>query len=217
VNGNETTNHVMTASDLSAVELLHAAAQRARELDAAATPGPWETGSYYLMAGVLERLFGPGRCTYCASPGVVAGEIVWRGRTDINGTIMEAHLHRASIDMGVASVWACRPDGMRGLVVMDDGEDGIDLDDLRFVAAFRAVAAPLANLLAAFADPVDDEVRNVEELLVALARALLPDKATPESRPTESDGSVTPPQVPPVETPAAGGGVTSGHPTAGAP
>ncbi len=58
-------------------------------LTAAATPGPWEPGDVWSVAGVVAKFYGPGRCASCNY-----GEPVWTGRTDINGRVMQAHRHR---------------------------------------------------------------------------------------------------------------------------
>lgn len=61
--------------------------QEGLELLAAATPGPWEAGDVFATAGVIYE---DGTCAYCEQ----LAEPIWTGRLDINGTVMDAHVHR---------------------------------------------------------------------------------------------------------------------------
>lgn len=61
-----------------------------------ATPGPWEPGAVWIVAGLIYDADGnrvtqktATHCSYCNH-----GEPEWVGRTDINGTVMKAHRHR---------------------------------------------------------------------------------------------------------------------------
>lgn len=67
-----------------------------RDLSDAATPGPWEVGDPWLIAGILANRFGKDRCAYCSDRGALHGPPVWSGRRDINGTKMQAHVHRSA-------------------------------------------------------------------------------------------------------------------------
>lgn len=53
-----------------------------------ATPGPWQVGDDTWVAGVIHA---DGTCSWCGSD----RELVWSGQQDINGTVMEAHAHKA--------------------------------------------------------------------------------------------------------------------------
>jgi hypothetical protein len=75
----------------------------------AATPGPWERGDPWLVAGVFPENFGEGRCAYCDRH----GEPVWTGVRDINGQRMLAHVHRDA-----------EPYGMDHLITAADGQAG---------------------------------------------------------------------------------------------
>lgn len=62
-----------------------------------ATPGPWERGHVWLVAGLIYSDTGERvdsqlatRCAYCG-----LGDPTWAGRADINGTMMAAHRHRS--------------------------------------------------------------------------------------------------------------------------
>jgi hypothetical protein len=54
---------------------------------AGGTPGPWDR-QWYGLAGVDAAMFGKGHCAYCRTSAPT-----WKGRTDINGTVMAAHEH----------------------------------------------------------------------------------------------------------------------------
>lgn len=60
---------------------------RLRRLAEGATPGPWEVGNRYLIAGCIYD--GGTRCGYCSPD----NPLIWEGRRDINGEMMKAHVH----------------------------------------------------------------------------------------------------------------------------
>lgn len=72
---------------------------------AAATEGPWEHGDRQHIAGVTGRS-GPGECDYCHK-----GEPTWIGVRDINGTLMEAHVHTDPKPWWEHGIYAMRDDG----------------------------------------------------------------------------------------------------------
>lgn len=51
----------------------------------------WEIGDRYGVAGLKPSMFGEGRCSYCDK---VGAELIWEGRRNINGEVMDAHVHR---------------------------------------------------------------------------------------------------------------------------
>lgn len=117
------------------------AADDLRALSAAATPGPWEAGDVYQMAGCGFVGRGDDECVLCEW-----GEPVWRGTTDINGKRMHAHRHRDptpyAIDHRISSA--------AGLVAGNyDYEEGgiMDPADLALIVWLRNHADALADLI----------------------------------------------------------------------
>lgn len=112
---------------------------------AAATPGPWERGDVWLRAGVNPERYGPGRCGYC----VTLGAPVWKGRADINGTMMMAHQHRDPTPYG-ADHEISAPDGLVcGNYDVDTGGVVRAEDAALIVAARNALPDLLAVVRAA--------------------------------------------------------------------
>jgi hypothetical protein len=99
------------------------------------TPGPWEVGDRYRAAGVMPDMFGADRCTYCA----LLGDPFWVGRTDINGTRTNAHVHIAEpYSLHQIVVWY--GDGRIGTVCgnYDYDEGGVtSTTDAAFIANSR--------------------------------------------------------------------------------
>ena len=86
---------------------------RLRALAEDATPGPWEQGDVWALAGVLPEKFGEDRCAYCARLGAPA----WVGTAYVNDTRMRAHKHHDPEPYSPDRMIS-RPDG---LVVGDEG------------------------------------------------------------------------------------------------
>lgn len=51
----------------------------------------WEIGDHYGIGGLKPSMFGEGKCAHCSKVGAT---LIWEGRRDINGTVMDAHVHR---------------------------------------------------------------------------------------------------------------------------
>jgi hypothetical protein len=119
-------------------------AVRLAEIEArtnAATPGPWEAGDVWLMAGVVwdadHSRVGVKAGTHCAHCHL--GAPVWSGRANINGTVMPAHRHRSpepyALEHHISSA-----DGGGTVAGNYDYEDGgiLRREDAEFVAHARA-------------------------------------------------------------------------------
>lgn len=111
---------------------------RLERLTRAATPGPWERGDRYHTAGVG---FGnaPGKCVYCDR----SKDLVWEGRTGINGTVMQAHVHRDTDpwhDLGIYG-----PLGV-SVVVETDEYGGCSDEDAAFIIEAREAMPKLLAL-----------------------------------------------------------------------
>lgn len=103
-----------------------------------ATPGPWERGHVWLLAGLifddagnrLKDRTSATRCCYCH-----LGEPVWSGMTDINGKQMRAHRHRDPAPYAPESAIS---DADGGMVVYGGEDSGIvDAADAEFIAHAR--------------------------------------------------------------------------------
>lgn len=105
----------------------------------AATRGPWEPGMVWLVAGLIwdddHRRADPDKATHCGY--CHHGEPVWSGQRNINGTVMNAHRHRASEPYGIEHlISAADGDLVAGNYDYEDG--GIIAPaDTAFVAAAR--------------------------------------------------------------------------------
>lgn len=152
----------------------------------AATPGPWEPGDVWLLAGLIYSDDGQRvedgsatRCGFCH-----LGEPSWSGRTDINGTTMPAHRHRNPEPYGVDHAISSS-DGVLvayeggGIVRGEDVEFAIsarnhlptllaDVESLRAeVAAGRQFAAEMRD----FCSPHGVAVDYADRLIEAMDRA----------------------------------------------
>lgn len=172
---------------MSDLELLRAAAARVRELDAAATPGPWSYDSYSTVFS------SPRSHTYdeWADPLIDAGHELNRyGVCPACGDWREQPSGRSpGLGDGCAyfrELYHVRESRVAFVpAIGGDLAEGCPRWDAELIAAFRAVAEPLADLLAALVEPARD-LQAIEELLppevadaaLAVARALLPTPAT---------------------------------------
>jgi hypothetical protein len=140
---------------VSEAQELREAARLMRQRAQAATPGPWEAGDRYQLAGVMPRLFGAGRCSVCN----YGGPVVWSGRTDINGRVMDAHKHLVGEPYDHVSIIAPVPDGPRDtFVVFGQGEMGPNLER----ADAEHIAGGSPELALVIADLVDDAAHQLE-------------------------------------------------------
>jgi len=95
----------------------------------AATPGPWERGDHWWIQGAdqcqCHDNFGP---------------LVYKGRMNINGRMMEAHVHRMpepTITDGITTAWLDERTHEPHSVVIETDEYGLmDDADARFIATF---------------------------------------------------------------------------------
>lgn len=78
----------MTTATTTLTDFLLARIAEDESAARAATQGRWEYRNPYSVAGVGGAFAKPGKCTLCH-----AGPPIWTGRRDINGTVMEAHVH----------------------------------------------------------------------------------------------------------------------------
>ena len=128
--------------------------EQLRQLEQAATPGPWEHGDVWRLAGVL---YDDGTCVLCERMGAP----VWKGMADINGERMMAHKHRDPEPWGIGHLLSA-PDGL--VAGNYDYETGgvINPDDATLIAAARNALPALLDIAEA-AEAV--ETGDVEALL----------------------------------------------------
>ena len=100
-----------------------------RDIIEAATPGPWERGDHWWIQGADH-------CECLDS----YGPIVYKGRMHINGTMMEAHVHRMPEPItteGITTAWLDKRTHKPHSVVIETDEYGLmDDADARFIATF---------------------------------------------------------------------------------
>ena len=100
-----------------------------RDIIEAATPGPWERGDHWWIQGAdhceCRDRYGP---------------IVYKGRMHINGTMMEAHVHRMPEPItteGITTAWLDKRTHKPHSVVIETDEYGLmDDADARFIVTF---------------------------------------------------------------------------------
>jgi hypothetical protein len=116
------------------------------------TPGPWESGDHYSICGVMKQ-FGEGKCVACSREGAP----IWEGRRDINGTVMQAHVHIREIhDSFRHGVVHYTGDGDVWHVVIETDEYGLmSQADRDFVAHAREDIPYLLAEIAQLSAPLD--------------------------------------------------------------
>ena len=135
----------------------------------AATPGPWECGDRYHVAGVLPARFGEGKCAYCSR----MGEPEWAGRRDINGTKMLAHVHITDEAWSPYGIYAYPEPGSPYCVVVETDEYGLISDiDATFIAHARDDVPYLLDQLAVAEADRGALARGSVELNAQLSTAL---------------------------------------------
>lgn len=104
------------------------------------TPGPWERGNRWLVASVNGH-WGEGKCAYCRWD----VPLVWTGQGDINGKLMNAHIHRMATPPSQAGIYSAQLPGIAA-VVAENEEYGLMADgDAEFIVHAPAdIAALLA-------------------------------------------------------------------------
>lgn len=104
------------------------------EIVDAATPGPWERGDRYHVAGVG---FGnaPGKCAYCAR----YTEPVWVGERDINGRMMRAHIHKSATPWHELGIYSARDDDPTIVVVETDEYGTLTDADAAYLTTFDPI------------------------------------------------------------------------------
>lgn len=152
----------------------------------AATPGPWEPGDVWLVAGLIYSNTGarvdPGHATRCAFCHL--GEPAWEGRKDINGTVMPAHRHRspepADVHHAISSAdgWlVAYPGG--GIVRGEDAQFVVSarrgvpvlLDQVASLRSEVAAARQYAAEMREFCSPHGVAKDYADDLIAAMDRA----------------------------------------------
>ena len=110
---------------------------------AAATPGPWELGDRWHVAGVNGR-FGKGRCAYCGNDDMT---LIWEGRRDINAEQMQTHVHESPEPWREDGIYSAadRSDPV-AVVIETDEYGGCTTEDRSYIATFDP--SMVADLLA---------------------------------------------------------------------
>lgn len=152
----------------------------------AATPGPWEPGDVWLVAGLIYSDAGDRtdagdatRCAFCH-----LGEPSWSGRGEINGTWMPAHRHRNPEPYDAEHAISSAAGGL----VAYDGVGIVREEDTQFVVSARrdvpvllhevaslraevAAARKYAGEMRAFCSPHGVSVHYADQLEYAMDRA----------------------------------------------
>lgn len=111
-----------------------------RDIIEAATPGPWERGDHWWIQGA----------DHCECRDSY-GPIVYKGRMHINGTMMEAHVHRMPEPItteGITTAWLDKRTHKPHSVVIETDECGLmDDADARFIVTFNPEHVALMNFV----------------------------------------------------------------------
>lgn len=127
-----------------------------RERLVKATPGPWERGNRFLIAGCISR-FGKNKCAYCTRH----GRPIWTGRRDINGIMMQAHVHFTETPWSESGIYHYDGDGGLSQIVVDTEEYGlVDAPDAILIANAPSDLTYLLDQLAALQARVDAAVEH---------------------------------------------------------
>lgn len=134
-----------------------------REREQAATPGPWEPGSVWLVAGLIYDDDGnrvaPDDATRCGFCNV--GEPVWSGQRPINGPTMNAHRHRNPEPWSAENlISAANGDLVAGNFDYEEGGIIAPADTVFVAAAREDVPALLAEVERLRAELADEKRRN---------------------------------------------------------
>ncbi len=132
-----------------------------RDIIEAATPGPWERGDHWWIQGADHCQC---RDSY--------GPLVYKGRMNINGRMMEAHVHRMpepTITDCITTAWLDERTHKPHCVVIETDECGFMYDaDARFIATFDPEHVALMEAVCEAEDNgTDDELTTAGAALQA--------------------------------------------------